>query len=81
MAVAIRIGEHVAAGTIENTVRGRVTGTLKIKGYDGVLKLDLKGNAHPDMAGCILQFANPHATPIEACYTEGLLTEQIGNAG
>ena len=81
MAVAIRIGEHVAAGTIENTVRGKVTGTLKIKGYDGVLKLDLKGNAHPDMAGCILQFANPNATLIDACYAEGLLAEQIGNAG
>lgn len=79
--MAFRIGEHVAAGTIENTVRGRVTGTLKIKGYDGVVTLDLQGNAHPDMAGCILQFANPNATVIDPDTAAALEREQKGNAG
>ncbi len=71
----------MAAGTIENTVKGRVTGTLKIAGLDGVVTLDLQGNAHPDMAGCILQFANPHATPIDRADTDSFRREQVGHAG
>jgi hypothetical protein len=49
-------------GEIDNRVKGRVRGRLWLDGLDEPVKLDLKGNACPDLAGCLLKFKNPAKT-------------------
>ncbi len=79
--MAIRLGEHVRSGTIDNSIRGRVTGELFLEGLDCPLRLDLKGNAHPDLAGCILTFRNEETEPIDPELAQYLQREQTGLAG
>lgn len=61
--MAWRIHDSVIRGEIDNRERGRVVGRIWLEGSDEPVVLDLKGNAHPDMAGCLLKFTNPG----EAC--------------
>lgn len=79
--MAIRLGEHVRSGTIDNSIKGRVTGELFLEGLDCPLRLDLKGNAHPDLAGCILTFRNEETEPIDPELAQYLQREQTGLAG
>ncbi len=37
-------------------------GKLWLQGFDEPVKLDLEGNACPDLAGCLLKFKNPGKT-------------------
>lgn len=46
-------------GWIDNRTRGRVTGELVLLGRDDVVRLDLEGDANPDVAGCRIEFTNP----------------------
>ena len=46
-------------GEIDNRVKGIVRGRLWLEGRVEPVTLELKGNAHPDLAGCFLTFANP----------------------
>lgn len=55
-----RLRKHVVRGQIDNRERGRVRGRLWLAGLDEPVELDLRGNAAPDIAGCILTFENPH---------------------
>lgn len=55
--MAFRIHESVVSGEIDNRVRGRVTGAIWLHGRKKPVLLDLKGNAHRDLAGCLLQFS------------------------
>jgi len=57
--MAWRIHDHVLRGEIDNRVRGRVTGTIWLEGLESPMVLDLKGDCHPDLAGCLLKFKNP----------------------
>src|SRR5438093_792106 len=57
--MAWRIHDSVIRGEIDNREKGRVRGKLWLNGLDEPVKLDLKGNACPDLAGCLLQFKNP----------------------
>ncbi len=61
--MAWRIHEHILRGDIDNRTRGRVTGRLWLAGVEGPLVLDLRGDCHPDLAGCFLTFENPTPVP------------------
>jgi hypothetical protein len=57
--MAFRIHDSVVRGEIDNRVKGIVRGKIWIEGRADPVTLDLKGNAHPDLAGCLLTFTNP----------------------
>ena len=57
--MAWRLHEHVLRGEIDNRKRGRVTGCIWLAGVDEPLVLELIGDCHPDLTGCLLRFQNP----------------------
>jgi len=57
--MAFRIHDSVVRGEIDNRVKGVVRGKIWVEGRAEPVKLELKGNAHPDLAGCLLTFTNP----------------------
>jgi hypothetical protein len=57
--MAWRLHEHVLRGEIDNRTRGRVFGRVWLAGVEEPLALDLRGDCHPDLAGCLLRFDNP----------------------
>ncbi len=57
--MAFRIHDSVLRGEIDNRQKGIVRGKIWIEGRAEPIVLDLKGNAHPDLAGCLLTFTNP----------------------
>ncbi|HVM47800.1 MAG TPA: hypothetical protein VMU04_07225 [Candidatus Acidoferrum sp.] len=57
--MALRIHHSVVRGEIDNRVKGTVRGKIWIEGRSEPLSLKLKGNAWPDLAGCLLTFSNP----------------------
>lgn len=57
--MAWRIQNSVVRGEIENRVKGIVRGQIWIEGRAEPVVLELKGNARPDLAGCLLTFTNP----------------------
>jgi hypothetical protein len=60
--MAWRIQDSVIRGEIDNRLKGRVRGKLWLDGLDQPVKLELEGNACPDLAGCLLKFKNPTKT-------------------
>jgi hypothetical protein len=60
--MAWRIQDSVIRGEIDNRQKGRVRGKLWLDGLDKPVKLELEGNACPDLAGCRLKFKNPAKT-------------------
>lgn len=56
--MALRIDENVIRGEVDNRERGIVRGCLWFEGVTDPVVLELKGNAHPDLAGCLLKFSN-----------------------
>lgn len=57
--MAFRIHDSVMRGEIDNRVKDIVHGKIWVEGRTGPVVLELKGNAHPDLAGCLLTFTNP----------------------
>ena len=57
--MAFRIHDSVVRGEIDNRVKGVVHGRIWVEGRAEPVRLELKGNAHPDLAGCKLAFTNP----------------------
>jgi hypothetical protein len=57
--MAFRIHESIVRGEIDNRVKGIVHGKIWVEGRAEPVLLELKGNAHPDLAGCLLKFVNP----------------------
>jgi len=57
--MAFRIHDSVVGGEIDNRVKGVVRGKIWVEGRAEPVVLELKGNAHPDLAGCLLTFTNP----------------------
>jgi hypothetical protein len=57
--MAFRIQDSVVRGEIDNRVKGKVTGQIWMEGRPEPVRLELIGNAHPDLAGCLLTFTNP----------------------
>jgi len=57
--MAFRIHDSVVRGEIDNRVKGMVRGKIWVVGREQPVVLELKGNAWPDLAGCLLTFKNP----------------------
>src|SRR5580765_2551547 len=57
--MAFRIHDSVVRGEIDNRVKGIVRGKIWLEGRSEPIVLELKGNAWPDLAGCLLTFTNP----------------------
>ena len=57
--MAFRIHDSVTRGEIDNRVKGIVRGKIWVEGRAKPVVLELKGNAWPDLAGCLLTFTNP----------------------
>jgi hypothetical protein len=57
--MAWRTHDNVTGDEIDNRMKGRVRGELRLDGLGEPVKLDLAGNACPDLAGCLLKFKNP----------------------
>jgi hypothetical protein len=57
--MAFRIHDSVVRGEIDNRVKGIVRGKIWVDGSAEPVTLELKGNAWPDLAGCLLTFTNP----------------------
>jgi hypothetical protein len=56
--MAFRIHDSIVRGEIDNRMKGMVRGKIWVEGRAEPIILELKGNAHPDLAGCILTFNN-----------------------
>ena len=56
--MALRIHDSVVHGEIDNRRKGSVHGKIWLEGQLEPLILELQGNAHPDLAGCLLTFRN-----------------------
>lgn len=80
--MAWRISDNVAAGEIDNRIKGRVTGFLELANGAGRVLLDLEGNAHHDLAGSLIRFANPRVQlQSDPGLLENFALEQTGLAG
>lgn len=79
--MAFRIAESVIRGEIDNRTKGTVTGTVWLLGRKEPLRLHLRGNAHPDLAGCLLVFENPRPGPADPRLDSELHGDQTGTIG
>ncbi len=77
-AMAWRMAKSVVRGWIDNRVKGRVTGEIVLLGRGDPVRLDLEGDANPDVAGCRIEFTNPK--PVEGDPTD-LYVQQDGVPG
>ena len=78
--MAWRIQDSVIRGEIDNRERGIVRGQVWLAGQSQPVRLELKGNAAADLAGCLLTFENPGQTiPLQA--GSQLATLQSGTIG
>jgi len=77
--MAWRINEAVVRGEIDNTVEGRVTGSIWLAGREDPIVLDLQGDCWRDLAGTRLSFVNP--SPREEPDCRHLTGEQSGIVG
>src|SRR5262245_5323641 len=78
--MAFRIHDSVVRGTIDNRTKGIVRGEVWLAGLPEPMILELKGNAHPDVAGCMLTFTNP-GTCVSHPHLESLALAQRGAVG
>lgn len=78
--MAFRIHDSVIHGEIDNRVKGIVRGKIWLHGFAQPLVLELMGNAHPDLAGCLLTFTNPQP-PAPVLRPEDLSLTQHGAIG
>jgi len=61
--MAWRIADSVVRGEIDNRQKGRVIGRVWLLGREEPIELNLQGNGLRDIAGCLLNFANPSPKP------------------
>jgi hypothetical protein len=78
--MAFRIHDSVVRGEIDNRVKGIVRGKIWVEGRPEPVILELKGNAWPDLAGCLLTISNPHKC-IPHQHLDSLHPEQKGSIG
>ncbi len=81
--MAWRITDLVVDGELDNTVKGRVTGWLRLAGRDEPVRLELRGNCRADLAGWRFRIVRLEPIPAwaEPVDLDGFATEQIGEAG
>jgi hypothetical protein len=78
--MAFRLHDSVVRGEIDNRTKGIVRGKIWVEGRAEPVTLELKGNAHPDLAGCLLTFTNP-LNRIPHPYLDSLNLIQRGSIG
>src|SRR3989475_6985672 len=78
--MAFRIHDSVVRGEIDNRVKGIVRGKIWVEGRAKPVVLELKGNAWPDLAGCLLTFTNPQKR-IPHQHLDSLNPMQCGGGG
>src|SRR5215472_11972552 len=78
--MAFRIQDSIVRGEIDNRVKGIVRGKIWVEGRKKPVVLELKGNASPDLAGCLLKFRNPKK-PLSHYKLEELNLMQRGTIG
>jgi len=78
--MAFRIHDSVVRGEIDNRVKGVVRGKIWVEGRADPVMLELKGNAWPDLAGCLLNFINPQKR-VPHHELDSLNSRQDGRAG
>lgn len=78
--MAFRIHEGIVRGEIDNRGKGIVRGKIWVEGRDEPIRLELRGNAHPDLAGCFLTFTNP-CQRIPHTHLDSLHLVQNGTVG
>lgn len=78
--MALRIHDSVVRGEIDNRVKGIVRGKLWVEGRAEPVLLELQGNAHADLAGCLLAFTNPQKR-LAHQYLDTLNPVQRGSIG
>jgi hypothetical protein len=83
LSMAWRISDSVVDGELDNTVKGRVTGWIRLSGRPEPLALDLEGDCHPDLAGWRFRIVrlDPVPTWAEPVDLSGIFTEQVGHTG
>ena len=77
--MAFRPDKSLLRAELDNTVRGRVTGTLWFAGRADPVTLDLSGDAWADVAGARITLSNPHPQPDNSGPV--LSAEQRGRVG
>lgn len=70
----------IVRGELDNRTRGRVTGKVWLFGRKDPVRLDLIGNCHRDLAGCVMKFENPAPQPADDERVD-LASEQNGVTG
>ena len=78
--MAFRIQDSVVRGELDNRVKGIVRGRIWLEGRAEPVVLELKGNAWPDLAGCLLTFTNPQKR-IAHPHLDSLHPSQRGSIG
>ncbi len=78
--MAFRIHDSVVRGEIDNREKGIVRGKIWVEDRAEPVILELKGNAWPDLAGCLLTFTNPQKR-IAHPHLDSLHPLQRGNIG
>jgi hypothetical protein len=78
--MAFRIHDSVVRGEIDNRVKGVVRGRIWVEGCAEPVVLELKGNAWPDLAGCLLTFTNPQER-VPLAHLDSLHPLQRGSIG
>lgn len=81
--MALRIAHLVVEGEIDNTVKGCVTGWIRLRDRVELLRLDLRGDCHPDLAGWRFRIQRLRDVPkwAEPVDASGLTNGQVGQAG
>ena len=78
--MAFRIHESVVRGEIDNRTKGTVRGRIWLHGRSDPIVLELCGNAHPDLAGCLLTFENSLPAAVDS-HLDSLNAQQVGAIG
>src|SRR6266487_6409187 len=78
--MAFRIHDSVVRGEIDNRTKGVVRGKIWVEGRTEPVVLELKGNAWPDLAGCLLTFKNPQKR-VPHQHLDSLHAVQSGSIG
>jgi len=78
--MAFRIHDSVVRGEIDNREKDFVRGRIWVHGRTEPVTLSLAGNAHPDLAGCLLTFENSQTTAAHP-HLESLDPLQQGTIG
>jgi hypothetical protein len=81
--MAWRPHEHLIDGYLDNTVPGIVTGHLRFRGMDELVRLNLAGDFHRDIRGAVLSIKRgpSDAEPERPDYMDGFSAIQDGDTG